>query len=151
MNNRYCYNVYHFCFVFLSKFANHSTLLEPGFHVAKFYCDSQLFLYIDVINVSKIQQICYFTETNSMDSQKVIYKNVEKSPFISQQTYLYTRVTNILKFYAVLFCTYCKGLFCLYKTVMMLIFLCICKKHFQHQEITKNNSKLNFKKNRWAS
>ena len=86
-----------------------------------------------------------------MDSQKVIYKNAEKSPFISQQTYLYTRVTNILKFYAVLFCTYCKGLFCLYKTVMMLIFLCICKKHFQHQEITKNNSKLNFKKNRWAS
>ena len=33
--------------------------------------------------------------------------------FISQQTYLYIRVTYILKFYEVSFCTYCKGLFCL--------------------------------------
>ena len=31
--------------------------------------------------------------------------------FISQQTYLYIQVTDILKFYKVLFCTYCKGLF----------------------------------------
>ena len=48
-----------------------------------------------------------------MDFWKVIYENVEKNTFISQQTYLYIRVTDILKFYAVLFCTYCKGLFSL--------------------------------------
>ena len=42
-----------------------------------------------------------------MDSWKMIYENVEKN--ISQQTYLYIRVTDILKFYEVLFCTYCKG------------------------------------------
>ena len=34
-----------------------------------------------------------------------------KKTFISQQTYLYIQVTDILKFYEVLFCTYCKGLF----------------------------------------
>ena len=39
-----------------------------------------------------------------MDSRKVIYENVEKT-FISQQTYLYTRATDILKFYEALFCT----------------------------------------------
>ena len=33
--------------------------------------------------------------------------------FISQQTYLYTRVTYILKFYEFLFCKNCKGLLCL--------------------------------------
>ena len=48
-----------------------------------------------------------------MDFRKVIYENVEKNPFISQHTYLYVGVTAILKFYEVLFCTYCKGLFCL--------------------------------------
>ena len=48
-----------------------------------------------------------------MDSWKVIYGNVEKKTFISQQTYLYIQVTDILKFYEVLFCTYRKGLFCL--------------------------------------
>ena len=37
-----------------------------------------------------------------MDFQKVIYKNVEKKPFILQYTYLYVWVTNILKFYEVL-------------------------------------------------
>ena len=47
-----------------------------------------------------------------MDFRKVIYENVEKT-FISQQTFLSIRVTGILKFYEVLFCTYCKGLFCL--------------------------------------
>ena len=51
-------------------------------------------------------------EKTSMDSGKVIYENVEKK-FISQQTYLHMWVTDILKFYEVLFCTYCKGLFCL--------------------------------------
>ena len=45
-----------------------------------------------------------------MDSQKVIYENIEKKIFISQQTSI-KRVTDILKFYDVFFCTYCKGLF----------------------------------------
>ena len=49
-----------------------------------------------------------------MDFWKVIYENVGKrKTFTSQQTYLYIPVTDILKFYEVLFCTYCKGLFCL--------------------------------------
>ena len=48
-----------------------------------------------------------------MDFRKVIYENVGKETFISQQTYLCIRVTDILKFYEVLFCRYCKDLFCL--------------------------------------
>ena len=55
-----------------------------------------------------------------MDFQKLIYKNLKKNkknkkkPFISQETYLYTHVTDILKFFEVLFCTWsCKSLFCL--------------------------------------
>ena len=48
-----------------------------------------------------------------MDIWKVIYKNAENKKFISQQSYLYIQVTDILKFYEVLFCTYCKDLFCL--------------------------------------
>ena len=48
----------------------------------------------------------------SMDFQKLsYYKNVGKKTFISQQTYLYIWVTDILKFYEVLFYKYCKGLF----------------------------------------
>ena len=78
------------------------------------------FLEIDVINISKIQQInCCFTENTFIDFWRVIYENVEKNPFISQDKYLH-------KFYEVLFCTYCKGLFCYSKTVIMLIFLWIC-------------------------
>ena len=48
-----------------------------------------------------------------MDFWKVIYENIEKTTttFISQKTYLYMRVTEILNFYEVLFCAYCKGLF----------------------------------------
>ena len=34
-----------------------------------------------------------------MDFRKVIYENVKKNPFISQHTYLYVWVTDILKFY----------------------------------------------------
>ena len=34
-----------------------------------------------------------------MDFRKVIYENVKKKPFISQHTYLYVWVTDILKFY----------------------------------------------------
>ena len=65
----------------------------------------------------------------------VIYQNVKKKKKKkknSKQTYLYLRVTDILKFYEVLFFTYCVGLFCLQETVIMLIFLCICIKHSQH-------------------
>ena len=51
-------------------------------------------------------------ENTSRDSWKVIYENVKKKK-IPQQTYVYMGVTDILKFYEVLFCTYCKGLFCL--------------------------------------
>ena len=53
---------------------------------------------------------------------------------ISQQTYLYIRVTDILKFYDILFCTYCKGLFflSLKNSHYILTFLCICTKHSQH-------------------
>ena len=36
----------------------------------------------------------------------------KKKPFSLQETQLYKQVTEILKFYEVLFCTYCKGLFC---------------------------------------
>ena len=46
-----------------------------------------------------------------MDFQKVIYEYVKKTPFISQHTYLYVQVTDILKFYKVLFCTYFRGFF----------------------------------------
>ena len=37
-----------------------------------------------------------------------------KKTLISQQTYLYLRIRDILKFYEVLFCTYCKGLYYAY-------------------------------------
>ena len=40
-----------------------------------------------------------------------INQKVEKKTFVSQQTSIY--YTDILKFYEVLFCTYCKGLLCL--------------------------------------
>ena len=43
-----------------------------------------------------------------------------KKTSISQQAYLYIRV---LKFYKVLFCTYCKGLLCLQITVIQLLCL----------------------------
>ena len=56
---------------------------------------------------------------------KWFMKMPKKTLFISQQTYLSIWVRDILKFYEVFFCTYCKGLFCLQKTVVMLIFLCI--------------------------
>ena len=66
-----------------------------------------------------------------MDSQKVIYENIEKKTFILQQTYVYIGVTEILTFYEVLFCTYCKGLLCLWKTAIMFIFLCMYIKYSQ--------------------
>ena len=48
-----------------------------------------------------------------MDFRKVIDENVEKkNSHLITNISIYT-VTGILKFYEVLFCTYCKGLFCL--------------------------------------
>ena len=37
---------------------------------------------------------------------KLIDENVKKNPFFSKQTYLYIRVTGILKFYEMLFYTH---------------------------------------------
>ena len=65
-----------------------------------------------------------------MDFLKVIYGNVEKK--IHLITYLYLRVADFLKFYEVLLCTYCRGLFCLQEAVIMVIFLRRCIKHSQH-------------------
>ena len=45
-------------------------------------------------------------------------KMLKKEIFISQQTYPYIPVTDILKFYEVLFFTYCKGLFCFYAYIL---------------------------------
>ena len=59
------------------------------------------------------RSIVILWRTTSMDFQKVIYENVEKRAFISQQTYLYRVITDILKFYEVLFTTSFKGVFCL--------------------------------------
>ena len=63
-----------------------------------------------------------------MDFWKVM--NVKKKTYVSQQTYLYIWVSDIL--FEVLLCIYCKGLFCLEKTVIMRTFLCICIKQSQH-------------------
>ena len=51
--------------------------------------------------------------------------------WFSQQTYLHMWVTDILKFYEVFFVHIAKICF-VFKKVIMLIFLCICIKHFQH-------------------
>ena len=48
-------------------------------------------------------------KNTSVDFQKVIYEDAEeKKTFISQQTYLYIRVTDILKFYEVFFIHFVK-------------------------------------------
>ena len=48
-----------------------------------------------------------------MDFRKVIYENIKKKNIhFTTNISIYT-VRDILKFYEVLFCTYCKGLFCL--------------------------------------
>ena len=61
-----------------------------------------------------------------MDYQKLNYKmskkkTKKKNNFIT--SILISVVTDILKFYEILFCTYYNGLFCLLRTVIMLIFL----------------------------
>ena len=45
---------------------------------------------------------------------------VEKKKHSFHNKHIYKRVTDILKFYEVLFCTICKVFFCLLKTVIML-------------------------------
>ena len=47
-----------------------------------------------------------------MDFQKVICENFKKTIHFTINILIYTGwVTDILKFYEVLFCTYCEGLF----------------------------------------
>ena len=48
-----------------------------------------------------------------LSSEQGLINRSNKKTFISQQTYLHIQVTDILKFYEVLFGTYCKGLLCL--------------------------------------
>ena len=48
-----------------------------------------------------------------LSSEQGFISRSNKKTFISQQTYLHIQVTDILKFYEVLFGTYCKGLLCL--------------------------------------
>ena len=60
----------------------------------------------------KDNRSCYFMESSSMDFQKVNYKNVKKNNHFITGIPI-SMVTDILKFYEVLFCTYCNGLFCL--------------------------------------
>ena len=58
----------------------------------------------------------WFSEKDSSKSKKTQQKKQQqknKKTLISQQTYLFMWVTDILKFYEVLFCSYCKDLFCL--------------------------------------
>ena len=59
-----------------------------------------------------------------MDFQKIIYKNVNKKKKITANVSTYIWVTDILKFYEVLFCTYCtlspylkKQSLCLYSSI----------------------------------
>ena len=55
-----------------------------------------------------------------MDFQKVICENFKKTIHFTINILIYTGwVTDILKFYEVLFCTYCEGLLCLYIPLYM--------------------------------
>ena len=60
------------------------------------------------------------------------FKNIEKNPFISQQTSINKGHRHFEVLWSFIFCTYFKGLLCPQKTVIMLIFPCICIKHSQH-------------------
>ena len=82
--------------------------------------------------------------------RKWFMKMLKKTPFIPQQTYLYIPSQTFWSFMAIYFVHIVK-VFVSLKTVIMLIFLCICIKHSQHLEMRKNNSKLNFTKKCWAS
>ena len=46
-----------------------------------------------------------------MDFWEVIYENVKKKKKTFRNIHLYIRFPDILKFYEVLICIYCKGLF----------------------------------------
>ena len=54
----------------------------------------------------------------SMDFQKLKLSRKKKHSFHNK--HIYKQVTDILKFYEVLFCTICKVFFCLLKTVIIL-------------------------------
>ena len=95
-----------------------------------------------------------FPSNISICSKSLLYKPSEKCLSLPHQLFLHhsplPTCLSILKFSEVSFCTYCKGLRCLKKIVIMLIFLCMCIKHSQ-QEIRKSNSKLSLTKNYWTS
>ena len=64
---------------------------------------------------------CMRLKEHYIDFWKVIYENVggKNHSFHNKHIYI-IRVTDILKFYEVLFCTYRKGLFCLQKQSLCL-------------------------------
>ena len=104
----------------------------------KFLLSENTMIYASLINYTpKHTWVCACTcaydctrlREQHVDFWKVIYENVEKK--FHKHIYIIW-VAEILKFYEVLFCTYRKGLFCLLKTVVMLIFLRISTKHSQH-------------------
>ena len=81
----------------------------------------------------------------SMDFWKLIYENFEKKPISNISTYAGHRHFEVL--WSFIFYILWRFVFCLWKTVIMLTFLCICIKHSQHYEMRKNDSKLNCMKN----
>ena len=83
---------------------------------------------IDVTNVSN-RSIVILWRAGFLVSD--LWKHQKKNIHFITNVSINT-VTDILKFYEVLFCTYCKDLFCLWKTVIKLILLCIWIKHSQH-------------------
>ena len=66
-------------------------------------------------------------ENTSLDFRKEIFENFEKKTHSFHNKHLYIWATAILKFYEVLFYIYCKGLFCLQKTVMLYDPMYMCK------------------------
>ena len=99
--------------VFLkSSLTNHS-LARAWFLCSKvFLIDNFLIDWHQKDLKNKIDQLLFYGEHFYGFLESDLWQ-LQKKAFISQQTYLYIWVTNILKFYEVLFCTYCKGLFCL--------------------------------------
>ena len=85
-------------------------------------------------------------------SERDLWKRWKKKHLFHNSRYLYIRVTDILKFYEVLFCTYCKGLFCLKKQSWRLYSSVVYIPPYMHKTLsTLGNVKSNFAKIRRAS
>ena len=84
-----------------------------------------------------------------MNFWQVINQNVEKKQKKNVHKQIYIGVTDISKFYKVF--VHIVKVDSVFKNSGFAYILYICMKHFQHQEIRKNKSKLNFGKNRWVS